>query len=68
MTECDYCDEGLPLWHRREDDYHGDQFTPCMVDPVSADLVLSMVSKMIEKGFTRQEIALVKQLALGRMA
>lgn len=32
MDGCDYCDEALPLWHRREPDEFGlepAQFIPC---------------------------------------
>jgi hypothetical protein len=67
MIACDYCDEGLPLWHRREPDEFGlevAQFMPC-------ELVLEMqavelCSRMIEAGMSRLDVQLVANLAKAR--
>ena len=64
---CDYCDEELPLWHRREgDELEGDQFVPCQLD-VPASEVLSLISEMIVQGFSREQVQLLRQLAKGRV-
>lgn len=66
MSGCDYCDEGLPLWHRREgDELEPAQLIPCSLH-VTDDRVLSLISRMIDAGFPREEISLVRDLARGR--
>ena len=63
---CDYCDEGLPLWHRREDE-DTVQLIPCSFT-VGDDRLLSLIARMIDAGFPREEIMFVRDLARGRMA
>lgn len=66
MIHCDYCEEGLPLWHRREgDELEPAQLIPCSLH-VDDDRVLSLVAHMIEAGFPREEIMFVRALARGR--
>ena len=66
-TNCDYCDEGLPLWHRREgDEWEPAQIIPCSFS-ISDDELLLLIAKMISAGFSRQEITLVRLLANGRI-
>lgn len=66
MTGCDYCDEGLPLWHRREgDDMEPTQIIPCQLDVRASD-ILNLISEMIVMDFDREQIELVRRLAKGR--
>lgn len=70
MSGCDYCDEGLPLWHRREADEYGmegDQFMPCAKRPVNADHLLLVIAQMIDAGFSRQDVEFVRMMAKGQM-
>lgn len=67
MAKCDYCDEALPLWHRREgDEMEPDQFVPCTLS-VTDDALLNLIARMIAFGFTREDVALVRDLANGRI-
>lgn len=67
MIACDYCDEGLALWHRRDPDEYGldaAQFMPC-------ELVLGMQAvdlcvRMIDAGMSRADVQLVANLAKAR--
>lgn len=65
---CDYCDEGLPLWHRREPDEHGlegAQIIPCELR-VSEMQVVDICARMIEAGMSREDVQLAANLAKGR--
>lgn len=64
---CDYCAEGLPFWHRREADEYGlegAQFMPCEKQRLSADEIVTLLSRMIDAGMSREDVALVRDLAL----
>lgn len=70
MTGCDYCDEGLPLWHRREADEYGlepDQFMPC-TNHVDAQKLLSIIADMIGAGFSREDVNFVREACKGRLS
>lgn len=65
MNDCDYCDEHLPLYHKREGDESGldggDQFIPCQLS-VDDAVLLNILSAMIDAGFSRSDVALVAKL------
>lgn len=65
---CDYCDEGLPLWHRREDPegFEPTQIIPCQTE-FDEDHLLTILSHMIDAGFSRDDVAFVADLAKGRL-
>lgn len=68
MSACDFCDEGLPLFHKREADEYGlepAQFMPC-AQQRPAMVVVDLLSRMIDAGFSREDVALVNELAKGR--
>lgn len=65
MPGCDYCDEGLPLRHWREPDEHGlepGQLIPCQLE-VKEMHVLDIMSRMIDAGFSRDDVGLIGALA-----
>jgi len=70
MSGCDYCDENLPLYHKREADEYGlepAQFIPCAQQHPSMRVV-NLLSAMIEAGFSRDDVSFVNELAKGRTA
>lgn len=68
MSDCDFCDEGLPLWHRREDPegFEPTQIIPCE-HHFDENQLLNILSDMIERGFSRNDVAFVADLAKGRL-
>ena len=63
MSQCDYCSEGLPRWHRREPDpegLEGAQFIPCSKEPLTPDEILLVLDTLIAAHFSREEIMRVK--------
>jgi hypothetical protein len=65
---CDYCDEGLPLWHRREPDEYeleGSQIIPCDLH-VTEMQVVNLCARMIDAEMSRADVQLVANLAKGR--
>lgn len=67
MNSCDYCDEGLPLWHRREDPegIEPTQIIPCQIE-FDEDHLLAILTNMIDAGFSRDDVGFVASLAKGR--
>ena len=60
VSACDYCDEGLPLYHKREADEYGlegDQFIPCAND-TEVDLADAVKWYLDSIGHRHEESAL----------
>ena len=61
MSGCDYCDEGLPLYHKREADEYGlegDQFIPCQRDEWEQKILAALKWYLDSIGHRHEESAL----------
>ena len=67
VSGCDFCQEGLPLWHRREPDsegLEGAQFMPCEKDRPTPNQILYVLDKLIDAGCTPADVRRVKDWLL----